>query len=373
MKSIYRALDPLLSLRFLDMPKVELKDQSKNLFIETLRGFAIILVVFGHVIGSTSTGGMRVSDDSIFRYLYFTLEYIRMPLFTVISGWVYANKPIEASGSGKFILGKLRRLILPMVVISSILFLSRMVIPGTNTKPVIGDLPYIFVFPYDLYWYLYSLFLIFIVITFLEQTRMFRRIEGWALALVFAFLIFFLSRTYLIATPNLFSFKGAIYLFPFFLLGIGFNRFKKALFTHRLLVMVSIIFALGIFLQQLTWLHFLPHQSKQSLLGVVVGVTAVFLLFNLKIKNNVLIWIGGYAYSIFLFHVFFTGGTRIVLLKLGLDNKWVILLSALIISLIIPILIEIVVKRSRILSLCLLGLIQKERSVHGRNAMAPKL
>jgi glucans biosynthesis protein C len=169
MKNVNRTTNPLLALRVIEMPRLTLIDQSKNTYIETLRGFAIILVVFGHVIGSNSNGGMRVSDDSIFRYLYFTLEYIRMPLFTVISGWVYANKPIDVSGSGKFILGKLRRLILPMFVISTILFLLRMVIPGTNTKPTLAALPYIYVFPYDLYWYLYSLFIIFILVVLFEQ------------------------------------------------------------------------------------------------------------------------------------------------------------------------------------------------------------
>lgn len=51
----------------------------KNLSVETLRGIAIILVVMGHVIGSKSSGGMRVGDDSIYRYLYCLLENIRMP------------------------------------------------------------------------------------------------------------------------------------------------------------------------------------------------------------------------------------------------------------------------------------------------------
>ena len=66
---------------------------NKNLQVETLRGFAIVPVVMGHVIGSASDGGMKVSEDSFLRYLYFTFEYLRMPLFTVISGWVYALRP----------------------------------------------------------------------------------------------------------------------------------------------------------------------------------------------------------------------------------------------------------------------------------------
>lgn len=62
--------------------------------IETLRGIAIFLVVIGHVIGIDAKGGMKVSDDSLLRYLYDLFENMRMPLFTVISGWGYSLHPV---------------------------------------------------------------------------------------------------------------------------------------------------------------------------------------------------------------------------------------------------------------------------------------
>ena len=44
--------------------------------IETLRGIAILLVVIGHVIGSTPEGGMRIDFPSPWRYLYLWIDYI---------------------------------------------------------------------------------------------------------------------------------------------------------------------------------------------------------------------------------------------------------------------------------------------------------
>ncbi|MBW3546385.1 MAG: acyltransferase [Bacteroidetes bacterium] len=193
----------------------------KNYHVQSLRGLAIILVVLGHIIGSDNSGGMKVSDDSIFRYLYYTLEYIRMPLFTVISGWVYANKPVISEHRFKFIKGKLRRLIIPMFVISTILFLSRIMIPYANEAPRLEDLGYNLFFPYDLYWYLYSLFLIFLIISVLDTQPFFRTIKGWALSLIAAFGILFVEMQFLNHLPNLFSWMGAAYLLPFFLIGIG--------------------------------------------------------------------------------------------------------------------------------------------------------
>lgn len=329
--------------------------------VETLRGLAIILVVFGHMIGYDSTGGMRVSDDSIFRYLYYTLEYIRLPLFTVISGWVYANKPIMAGDQPKFLKGKLRRLLIPMFVISTLLFLFRMIIPGTNTKPEIDQLPKNLLFPYDVYWYLFSLFIIFITITLLDTRPFFRKPQGWFLTLCCAFVFLFISENFLDPIPNVFSFKGAAYLFPFFLLGIGIYRYKEILLNDKMTFTILFVFMASVVIQQMIWFGYFPMQEKHSVLGMTVGISGVLLLFRLKIKNNLLIWIGGYAYGIFLFHVFFTGGSRIVLLKLGVDSQVAILVIGVLNAIFFSILVETIIKKFQLLRLCFLGLKKNER------------
>ncbi|WPU97154.1 acyltransferase family protein [Mucilaginibacter sabulilitoris] len=92
--------------------------------METLRGLAIILMVLGHVIGGTSRDGLQVADDSIWRFSYYALQYIRMPLFTVISGFVYAYKPVSRfTTNSKFIAGKINRLLIPLVVVATLFYL----------------------------------------------------------------------------------------------------------------------------------------------------------------------------------------------------------------------------------------------------------
>lgn len=333
--------------------------------VETLRGIAIILVVTGHMIGYTNTGGMRVSDDSIFRYIYFSLEYIRLPLFTVISGWVYANKPVVLEKRSGFVKGKFRRLIIPMLVISTLLFLFRMIIPGTNTKPQIQDLPYNLFLPYDLYWYLYSLFLIFLAITLLDTTAFFRRIEGWFLTWVLAFAALFVSENFLDPVPNFFSFKGAVYLFPFFILGIGIHRYRDLLLSDKMTLLLAIVFVSSVIIQQLVWFGYLPMQERHSILGMSQGISGVLLLFRAKWKNNLLVWIGSFAYGIFLFHVFFTGGSRIVLTRLGVDNQFIILLLGVLNAIVFSILAEVIMKRSRFLRYYFLGLRKDNPQISG--------
>jgi surface polysaccharide O-acyltransferase-like enzyme len=312
------------------------------------------------MIGYTNTGGMRVSDDSILRYLYYSLEYIRLPLFTVISGWVYANKPILHTDKSKFIKGKLRRLLIPMFVISTLLFLFRMITPGTNTKPDLVDLPRNLVLPYDVYWYLFSLFIIFLVISVLDSRPFFHKLQGWFLTFVASFVFLFISENFLDPIPNIFSFKGAAYLFPFFLLGIGIFRFKEFLLNDRMALVTLLVFVASVVIQQMVWFGYFPMQEKHSILGMTVGIAGVLLLFRLKLRSELLIRIGAYAYGIFLFHVFFTGGSRIILERLGVENQFVILVLGVIGAILLSILLENMIRKSNGLRFYLLGLKKNE-------------
>lgn len=338
----------------------------KNPNVETLRGVAIILVVLGHMIGNTGTGGMRVSDDSIWRYLYYSLEYIRLPLFTVISGWVYASNPIRHGSESRFLLGKAHRLLLPMYVMGTLLFLFRMVIPGTNTTPQIETLPRNLIFPYDVYWFLFSLFLIFVTISILDRKAFFQKPTGWLLTLLCAFIFLYISENLLDPVPNVFSFKGAAYLFPFFLLGIGIYRFQTSLFNDKVIFFVLLAFIASFIAQQLAWFGYFPMKEKHSIVGMTLGICGAVLLFRLKPKNNLLIRIGGFAYGIFLFHVFFTGGSRIILTKLGIENQLLVLILGVISAIALSILVELIISKSNTLRFYFLGL-RKNRGQDRQN------
>jgi glucan biosynthesis protein C len=222
-------------------------------------------------------------------------------------------------------------------------------------------LPRILIFPYNVYWYLYSLFVIFIVITLLDTREFFRKPQGWFITLVCAFLFLFVSENFLDPIPNLFSFKGAAYLFPFFLIGIGIHRYKEILLNDKMTFTILLVFIAAVIFQQLIWFGYFPMQEKHSVLGMTVGISGVLLLFRLKMKNNFLIWIGAYAYGIFLFHVFFTGGSRIILERLGVDNKVTILVLGVISAIFLSILVEVVIKKFQFLRFCFLGLKKGER------------
>jgi glucan biosynthesis protein C len=200
----------------------------KNKTIETLRGLAILLVVVGHVIGSAADGGMKVDNDSFLRYFYDTfIDCLQMPLFTIIAGWVYSLKPATYKKSKIFFVKKAVRIIVPMFVVGVCYFLLQYVTPGTNKKENLLDLWKLLLFPYTLFWYLYSLFVVFVVIALVDVFGKMNTVKNWLLIFCLT-VVLLLIRDYVIPyeSPNYFSYKGALYLLPCFILGVGLNRFK---------------------------------------------------------------------------------------------------------------------------------------------------
>src|SRR5262245_28926690 len=93
--------------------------------IETLRGLAVVLMVAGHVVGQGETRGLEAAYGSLPHYLYYCFQYLRLPLFTAIGGFIYAGHRVT-SGSGASFLGrKARRLLIPFMAISTLQFLAQ--------------------------------------------------------------------------------------------------------------------------------------------------------------------------------------------------------------------------------------------------------
>lgn len=325
--------------------------------VQTLRGFAIILVVMGHVIGYKGDEGMKVADDSFWRHLYYSLEYFRMPLFTVISGWVYSLRPITKETVAKFINGKARRLLIPLVAVGLLYFFTRLAAPGTNREVNIGDIWKIFVYQYDLYWYLPSLFWTFILIAVCEYFSWMKTLKGWSSVFLITLIVLSFRNIYLTEIPNYLGIIGMFYLTPFFIIGVGIGRFPKLMANRTFISIMLLLFITGITIQQLSWYNVLelPTHGKSSPLGLLVGMTGTIVLFRVHILISWLVYVGGFSYTIYLFHVFGTAGSRILFNKLGLHNDILIFSISLIFGIVIPIIIELVIDRFKITRFLFLG------------------
>lgn len=332
-------------------------NRKKDTSIETLRGLAIILVVMGHVIGSEPDNGMRVADDSFLRHLYYTFQYLRMPLFTVISGWVYALRPATGDNLINFNVKKARRILLPLVFVGGLYYIIQYLVPGTNFSYNLKDIWQILVFPYTFYWYLQALFLVFIIISVVDANKLAESFTGWFVVFVLSLALLF-GRDLFIpdSIPNYFGFKGGIYLLPFFVIGVGIKRFKKQ-FDNKTFVWISAaILVAGLVFQQLIWYDVINYKlSTSGGLGLLIGVTGVIICLRIHFTISWLAWMGSYAYTVYLFHSFGTSGGRIILHAIGMNNTVLVFMVSLFLGLFLPVFIELVLDRFGIPRMLFLG------------------
>ena len=306
---------------------------SKNLRIDTLRGLACIFLVFFHIIGNGADSGLKI-QGGLLRDFNDLLAYIRMPLFTFLSGYVYALRPFK-SQSATFIKGKARRLLLPMLVAGTFFAIIKSLTPGSNSE--VDNWLTLHIIPVAHFWFVEALFLIFLAIVVLEKFKLFAT-RNSAVVVALVAVVLFLSPI----NCRYFAVSGALYLLPFFLAGMYVKRFNispRPSLGLALLVVVSIaLFSISP--------DFHVSKYNRDAIVLLVGIATCISFISFGWKSAPLAFVGKFSYSIYIYHVFFTAASRIFLLKLGIDDLGLLITISLIIGLFGPMLFELVINKS---------------------------
>ena len=326
--------------------------------IETLRGLAVVLMVCGHVIGATGKVGMEVADDSWWRHFYLMLSPYRMPLFTTISGFVYALRPITRSTAGDFALGKFRRLMLPFLFVSTLVYFASWGMGrGLPFSP--EHFYKIYYLPFDLFWFLQAIILIFFYVSVAELFDLMKTRTGWLMSLV-AVGIGYLT----LPRTTFFSFHSSLYLLPFFVLGLGLHRFGETFrnWPVRFALVAGFGATLVLFLAR-NMFGWTPDIYAERAMFLVAGISGCALVFQPRVEVRWLAWMGTYAYGIYLLHILFVAGSRIALQRLTNDTipDGLVFAIGLALGLFIPIVIERSVQNMPWIRLLVFG--QRSRAV----------
>jgi fucose 4-O-acetylase-like acetyltransferase len=297
-----------------------------NLRIATLRGLACLLLVLYHVAGTDASHGLRLTHGPVL-WLNDALSAVRMPLFTFLSGLVYGLRPF-AGHSGRFLSGKARRLLLPMLTVGTLFALVQALTPGASA--LLGPWYLIHLQPVAHFWFVESLFWVFLVVWALERAALLQHRIGFALLLGLACAVYLTTH----AWPWL-GLDGAIYLMPYFLLGLALVRFplKDAMLHPGWRVLLAVV-ALGALSLTVHNSAALDRRSPQMLLA---GALACAALLHSGLVLPWLAGIGRHSYAIYLFHVFFTASTRLLLVRLGIESLALQLLLGVTAGLLLPI------------------------------------
>lgn len=315
-----------------------------NRQIETLRGFACVLLVLYHVIGADPSNGLRISEGPL-RLLNDVLAYLRMPLFTFLSGMVYGLRPFSGN-SRRFLLGKCRRLLIPMLVVGTFFALVQAVTPGANAA--VGNWRFLHLQPVAHFWFIESLFWVFLLVWLAERQKWLDSAVGLGSALLLACLLYLTVRG-----THWFSIDGAIYLLPYFLCGLAVTRLGlwPRLSAHGVPLLLAIVALTAVWQMGMP----VPNPDRRTVWVLLAGVSLCGLCLAPRVEVGWLGRVGRSSYGIYLFHVFFTAASRIFLEKAGLAIVPLQIVAGLLAGVIGPMVIDHYASRYRWPALLLLG------------------
>lgn len=303
--------------------------------IDTLRGLACLLLVAFHVIGATPATGLHLPADSHAAQLNDWLSVLRMPLFSFLSGLVYAHRPIRGDVA-PFMQRKVRRLLVPMLIVGTGFAVLQSLSPGVNGAPVNWRLLHIQ--PVAHYWFLEALFWIFLLVAMLERVRLLESPWTFVLAWTVAAIVQVDA-----PPPVWFGLEGAAYLLPYFLLGVAAYRFHDVL-SHAAVAFTAAV-ALAVALAYLGTFPDLHLADDQSFPELAASVCCCLLMLHLRPELPWLAWIGRWSFGIYLFHAIFAAGARVAMTHAGVHALPVLFMAGLAAGICGPIALTCVLRR----------------------------
>ncbi len=278
-------------------------------WVDYAKGIGIILVVFGHVARGVVNADITINHEMML--LLDQLIYsFHMPLFFFLSGLFFIGSLKKRETSG-LIVNKLHTLIYPYLVWSIIqLSLQISLSEYTNFEKSFENI-YAFLWqPSDHFWYLYTLFVMFVLYTLVYyMTSSVRSI------LFLSLLTYFLHE--LLSTP--WSVLNSVYQFGiYFSLGIALSHFKEEHIDKLWLRTVGAIFTFSLAMYLVPYQGMLPSLFMNDLLTLIIAVIAILsvVVFSHLLSKLNVAWIkivGSYSLEIYLVHIIFGSGFRIIM------------------------------------------------------------
>lgn len=276
--------------------------KKRNEQIDVARGIAILLVILGHSFYSI--------EDPLNKII---LSF-HMPLFFFLSGIVAKIRDKE-TGGGRFILGKLKTILLPQVLLGMVSYiyygLFTVVMKGGSLKEV--D----FLYQFWRYWFLQVLFLVVIIFYFISQkihitSAKCQIIVGGIcviLGLLFEYIIKWPDESpfYINVVPMAFFF----YLLGFACRGFFTAQLKQICDSNGKEVMMLIIALCSLIVCALCNSSVTMYNNNYGLfpifiLGSLSGIVVVWVIADFMQKNMFLKWCGKNSIVIYVWQFVLT-------------------------------------------------------------------
>ena len=313
--------------------------------MDTVRGLACLMIVALHVVGDTGNNGLHLPMTSDWHYAMKSIEFLRIPLFTALSGYLYAGSRVTTGTFLIFWRKKIRRLGVPLVFVTLVVWFLRGRAYGDETT-----LSHALLFAYAHLWYIQALILLFLLISIADS--LFR--PGF-IALILAGLAAVMVAQAGVPLPQFLSIYGVFYLGPYFLFGILLRTHTNWLADERAGSLALGICAIVLAAQQFGLFGLTAGVDLLQLPAAIAGMAGVVFLLQRMPVLAPLAAVGRYAYTIYLWHVLASATVRGMLLKAGFTNLPVIFACCFVAGVLVPIALYQVFRRIPYLSVAITG------------------
>lgn len=219
---------------------------SRNSFVDIVRGIAMLLVVLGHTITGCTVG----SQDS---FLFNVIWSLQMPLFILISGYVtkYSRGCKDIKSFGQFVWRRTLAYLLPLVVWT---FVVHGLVCGQKQ---FFDITWLVYHMDSGYWFLFTIWTIslcFGLSEFLAKKIFHTKTREFiATSLLFGLFGIVLLAIGKVAGMNFLGIKLTVYYIPFYWLGYLWGKYGENLFEIKRAETIKI----GIAISTLVWVYIL--------------------------------------------------------------------------------------------------------------------
>lgn len=318
--------------------------RTRETWVDLTKVLACVLVALGHFFQGLA-GADIIGVSAVYTWFKQTIYYFHVPLFFLCSGYLYQKgAPVKSFKDWKAnVVKKLVVLGVPFAVFSCLSWGLKMVFAAEVNNPAGDLLQILFIHPSSPYWYLYTLFFMFLITPTMNNKGAAFAIGAMAAGVKWVALNW--------STTNIFAVSSLMNHEIWFVLGmvIAFVDLPKLLRKQRNMQFVGLIMSV-LFVAGSVAVY--SRRLNSNILTFMFGIfgcsaaviTAITAKFSDETKKTFQS-LADYTMPVFLMHTIFAAGLRSVLLKFGVTNATIHIAAGLFISFAGPVLVGFVLKK----------------------------
>jgi fucose 4-O-acetylase-like acetyltransferase len=332
------------------------KAANRVTWIDYAKGFLIVLMVYGHTVGGLVNAGV-IPADNIFNQITLWLYAFHMPAFFFISG-IFLFQSARRSLK-EFVVNKFNTIAYPYLLWTLIQFIILLAVPEATNSYEPHMLPYLLLFdPIMQFWFLHALFICYMIMIVAHKVFKLNERGFMVLAIVLHLIVVGLMQAG-VALP--WFIHKPLFEILFLAAGAYFSGRVRTLFTDMpslqlvLLAIVSFAAMSAVYvIFQEAYALFNYWQTITATLGIV-GTLAIAVLIS-RLNWRFFHYLGQYTLQIYVAHIIFASGLRIVLDRfLGIQDLLLHLTLGIIVGIAAPLVLNWVSNRLRFRYLFSLG------------------